>query len=305
MPMVVSDPRLPDDPIVLANAAFLELGGYTAAEVIGHNCRFMQGPGTDPRAIAKIREALALEQEITIELLNYRKDGSSFWNELFISPVHSDAGDLIYFFASSKDVSKRKQARDLEIEEHRLLLEVDHRAKNALALVQGFVRLSSRDNAEAYAESVQSRVDALARAHTMLALHGWRGVPFATLVQSEAELYGTRRVAADGPEVSIGSQQVQPLALFLHEMLSNASKHGGLAYERGAVRISWDVERDRLLSIAWRESGGPVPAKDRPRHLGTTLINQIVHRQLRGQAVFEFRDTGLEATFRLPLSLPT
>lgn len=302
MPMVVTDPRLPDDPIVMANEAFLELGGYPAPEVIGRNCRFMQGPATDPRAVAKIREALALEEEITIELLNYRKDGSSFWNELFITPVHSEGGDLLYFFSSSKDVSKRRQARDLEIEEHRLLLEIDHRAKNALALVQGFVRLSRADDAETYAESVQSRVDALARAHTMLAVHGWRGVPFATLIQGEAERYGTRRVFIDGPDLSIGSQHVQPLALFLQEMLSNAAKHGALVHHSGEVRISWTIKGDTLASLSWRESGGPAPAGERRQHLGSTLIDQIIKRQLAGKAFFDWKPSGLEAEFSFPVA---
>jgi PAS domain S-box-containing protein len=70
MPMVVSDPRLPDNPIVLANTAFLELCGYAADEVLGRNCRFLQGSDTDPRQVAQVREGLTKEAEITVELLN-------------------------------------------------------------------------------------------------------------------------------------------------------------------------------------------------------------------------------------------
>jgi PAS domain S-box-containing protein len=92
MPMVVTDPRQPDHPIVLANQAFLELGGYRADEVVGRNCRFMQGPGTDPRQIDKIRQAICDEQEVVVELLNYKKDGSTFWNELFLSPSTTMTG---------------------------------------------------------------------------------------------------------------------------------------------------------------------------------------------------------------------
>lgn len=297
MPMVVSDPRLPDNPIVLANNAFLELSGFSADEVIGRNCRFLQGGGTDPRAVAQIREGLAHETEVTVELLNYRKDGSSFWNELFISPVHDDEGTLLYYFASSKDVSKRRQARALELEEHRLLLEIDHRAKNALALVQGFVRLSRSDDPQAYAASVQSRVDSVARAHTMLALHGWRGVPLASLITSEAELFGSNKVLLSGPDVPIGSRQVQPLALVFHELLSNAAKHGALTSANGKVLISWDHRDDGLLAIRWRETGGPPPAEERPRHLGSMLIEQIIQRQLNGEAMFNWKPAGLEAEF--------
>ena len=108
MPMLVTDPRQPENPIVLANRAFLALSGYDPSEVIGRNCRFMQGPDTDSEAIAQIREALRTETEITVELLNYRKDGSTFWNELLISPVHNDDGTLLYYFASQKDITKRR-----------------------------------------------------------------------------------------------------------------------------------------------------------------------------------------------------
>jgi PAS domain S-box-containing protein len=283
MPMVVSDPRLPDNPIVLANNAFLELSGYSAEEVLGRNCLFLQGSDTDPHAITKILEELHHQREVTVELLNYRKDGSSFWNELFISPVHDDEGALLYYFASSKDVSQRRQARELELDERRLLLEIDHRAKNALALVQGFVRLSRADDPEAYAASVQSRVDAIARAHTMLALHGWRGVPLSSLIMGEAEIFGARRVVLNGPEVGVASRRVQPLALVFHELLSNAAKHGALAAPSGKVLIDWDVKADSSLVLGWRETGGPAPKEERPRHLGSMLIEQIVQRQLRGQ----------------------
>jgi PAS domain S-box-containing protein len=297
MPMVVSNPRLPDNPIVLANNAFLELSGYPAEEVIGRNCRFLQGGNTDPRQVAKIREGIAAQTEVTVELLNYRKDGSSFWNEVFISPVHDDEGVLLYHFASSKDVSKRVQARELELEEHRLLLEIDHRAKNALALVQGFVRLSRSDDAEAYAASVQSRVDAVARAHTMLAIYGWRGVPLTALIDGEAERFDSRRVITSGPDVPVGSRQVQPLGLVLHELLANAAKHGALSSNAGKVSISWDYNGQDSLFIHWRETGGPAPEKERPRHLGSMLIEQIIQRQLNGKALFDWKPTGLEAQF--------
>ena len=101
MPMVVSDPRQPDNPIVLANHAFLELTGYAPDEVIGRNCRFLQGPETEASAVDAIRSGLAENPDyISVELLNYRKDGSAFWNELVISPVRDDTGQVIYHFAS-------------------------------------------------------------------------------------------------------------------------------------------------------------------------------------------------------------
>ncbi|MBB3193625.1 histidine kinase famiy protein [Roseateles terrae] len=110
MPMVVADPRQPDTPLVFANQAFLEMTGYSEEEIIGKNCRFLQGPETDPSTVALISEALRAERELTVELLNYRKDGSTFWNALFLTPVRNEEGDLLYYFSSQLDVSRRRDA---------------------------------------------------------------------------------------------------------------------------------------------------------------------------------------------------
>ena len=110
MPMVVADPRQPDTPLVFANEAFLEMTGYSIAEILGKNCRFLQGPDTDPSTVALIGEAIRAEKELTVELLNYRKDGSTFWNALFLTPVRGESGELLYYFSSQLDVSRRRDA---------------------------------------------------------------------------------------------------------------------------------------------------------------------------------------------------
>jgi PAS domain S-box-containing protein len=300
MPMLVTDPGQPDNPIVLANQAFLDLSGYDAEEVLGRNCRFLQGSGTDPRQVSRVREAIAAEEEITVELRNYRKDGSAFWNELLISPVHDDDGKLLYFFASQKDITKRRQAQELEAEELRLLREVDHRAKNALALVQGIVRLSRSEDAQAYAAAVQARVEALARSHALLSSARWRSVPVAQLIEAEVHPYGNTRVAIGGPHLELDAEQVQPLALVLHEMLSNAHQHGALSAAEGNVTIRWKKVGETLV-LEWAESGGPAPPEQRVPRFGSRLIGSTVERQLVGRALFDWDKSGLKSRFELPL----
>ncbi len=112
MPMTVVDPNLPDQPIVFVNQAFLTMTGYENEEVVGRNCRFLQGPDTDPEAKAKLRAAIDRREDISLELINHRKDGSAFWNALFVSPVFNAAGDLVYFFGSQLDITRRKQAEE-------------------------------------------------------------------------------------------------------------------------------------------------------------------------------------------------
>ncbi|MDP4023501.1 hybrid sensor histidine kinase/response regulator [Methylobacterium sp. NEAU 140] len=112
MPMIVTDPRQPDNPIIFANRAFLAMTGYGPEELVGRNCRFLQGPETDPETVAQVRSAIAERREFATEILNYRKNGSTFWNALFVSPVYNAAGDLVYYFGSQLDVSRRRDAED-------------------------------------------------------------------------------------------------------------------------------------------------------------------------------------------------
>ena len=87
MPMLITDPNQPDNPIIFANHAFLELTGYDPDAIVGTNCRFLQGPETNRETVAQVRTAIEERRDISVEIINYRKDGSTFWNALFISPV--------------------------------------------------------------------------------------------------------------------------------------------------------------------------------------------------------------------------
>jgi len=108
MPMVVTDPRQIDNPIVFVNGAFLDLTGYTMDEVLGRNCRFLQGPDTDKATVKELRTALAEHKAVAVDILNYKKDGGRFWNGLFIGPVFDKDGELLYFFASQLDITSRR-----------------------------------------------------------------------------------------------------------------------------------------------------------------------------------------------------
>ena len=110
MPMCLTDPHGDDNPIIFCNLAFEKLCGYAQDEIVGRNCRFLQGEATDPASLVEIRRALGAGEDVHQELLNYRRDGTPFWNALFISPVFDTAGRLIYYFASQLDVTRRREA---------------------------------------------------------------------------------------------------------------------------------------------------------------------------------------------------
>ncbi|MGY1722156.1 diguanylate cyclase domain-containing protein [Blastococcus sp. SYSU DS0533] len=105
--IVIADALLPDLPLVYANAAFLELTGYSEEEVLGRNCRFLQGPATDPSQVQPIRRRILAGRDVHAVLLNYRRDGSTFWNEVHISPVTGPAGEITHFIGNQLDVTTR------------------------------------------------------------------------------------------------------------------------------------------------------------------------------------------------------
>ena len=110
MPMILTDPRQDDNPVVFANNAFLDLTGYTNDDILGRNCRFLQGPGTDREVVRQMRDAVAAQEAVAVEVLNYRRDGSPFWNAVFLAPVFDRDGDLLYFFASQLNVTRRRES---------------------------------------------------------------------------------------------------------------------------------------------------------------------------------------------------
>jgi PAS domain S-box-containing protein len=110
MGMALADPNLPDCPLVYVNPAFTALTGYEPEDALRRNCRFLQGPDTDPASVRRIREAIANRTSIQEEIYNYRRDGQGFWNALYISPVFDDEGTLTYYFASHIDISARREA---------------------------------------------------------------------------------------------------------------------------------------------------------------------------------------------------
>jgi PAS domain S-box-containing protein len=197
------------------------------------------------------------------------------------------------------DITDRKEA-----EERQALLarEVDHRARNALALVQSIVRLTRSDTINSYIAAVDGRIGALARAHTLLAQSRWQGADLARLVDEELAPYradAPERITATGPDVSLEPRTAQTLALALHELSTNAAKYGSLSVMSGRVGVSWELQPQSLL-LRWTESGGPSPQPPAAPGFGIRMVSASVERQLAGEAAFHWRPEGLHCSLCVP-----
>ncbi len=160
------------------------------------------------------------------------------------------------------DITERKHAEERQ---NLLAREVDHRAKNALALAQSIVRLTRGDDVKAYVQSVEGRINALARVHTVLSLSSWQGAEIRRLVDEELAPYSDgSQIALSGPEIQLQPATAQTLALALHEIVTNSAKYGALSTQDGRLSISWENETGRLR-LVWEETGGPPVAGRRYR----------------------------------------
>jgi PAS domain S-box-containing protein len=197
------------------------------------------------------------------------------------------------------DITDRKEAEERQV---LLAREVDHRARNALALVQSIVRLTRSEDIKSYTAAVDGRIGALARAHTLLAQSRWQGADLARLLAEELAPFrtdGAERIATAGPDISLEPRTAQTLALALHELSTNAAKYGSLSVASGRVAVRWELQPQGLL-VHWSESGGPPPRPPAAPGFGIRLISASVERQLGGEAGFDWRSEGLHCVLRVP-----
>ncbi|SNR71558.1 PAS domain S-box-containing protein [Blastococcus mobilis] len=162
----ITDPRRPDNPLIWVNPSFTRLTGYAAEEAIGRNCRFLQGPATDAGSVATIRSALETRETVTTTLLNYRKDGTAFWNQLSVSPVFDGDGELVSFVGVQTDVTERVRVEH----EREAAFAAEHSARQEAELARSVAEQARRDaeQAQVQAERAQERLALMAEATSTL-----------------------------------------------------------------------------------------------------------------------------------------
>lgn len=227
-----------------------------------------------------------------------RPDGEIRWCVGTAAATVDKAGRVIRVSGVTVDITERKRAEERQ---NLLTREVDHRAKNALALAQSIVRLTQGESVKAYIQAVEGRISALARVHTILSLSSWQGAEITKLVDEEIAPYATGdQIAFSGSNIQLQPATAQTLALALHELFTNSAKYGALSTLSGRLTIKWEVQGD-LLELLWEERDGPAVEKPVSRGFGTRSVIASIESQLGGQAMFDWRSEGLICRLSVPL----
>jgi len=276
------------------------LYGYAAEELIGKSVMALIPPDRheeEAAILARIRRGGRVD---SYDTLRARKDGSLVDVLLTVSPLKDRTGRLVGASKIARDITERKR---MEKAVQLLSREVDHRAKNLLALVQATVDMSNAQTPRELKAVIGGRIRALATAHTLLAQSRWTSADLASLVREELAPYQsgqTLRADVGGPRVDLEPEQAQALAMVLHELATNAVKYGALSIATGHVRVHWSCEDDARLVLRWVERDGPSVKPPSRQGFGTRVIEQILRHQLAGEVRFEWRPEGLACEMALP-----
>jgi PAS domain S-box-containing protein len=257
----------------------------------------------DKEATVAAYDAACDPQQRALYDVEYRtvgkEDGVVRWVEAKGRGVFDTDGKCVRVVGTAIDITKRKEA---EARQDLLAREVDHRARNALAVVQSIVRLTRASSVDGYVAAVEGRIKALARAHALLSDSRWHGADLDALVAEELAPYRlseAEKVKISGPKVSLVPHMAQGLALALHEMATNAAKHGALSSMAGKVNVAWQVQPD-LLMLQWVETGGPRIAPPPARSFGLNVIRASIESQLGGKTIFDWDPEGMKCTLTIP-----
>ncbi|MEZ5339003.1 MAG: ATP-binding protein [bacterium] len=335
--ITVSDPTQPDNPLVYVNSAFCKLTGYSAADVLGRNCRFLQGERTDPAVIDLLRTALHERKACVVELLNYRRDGSEFWNSLSISPVSDADGNIVYFMGVQTDITMRRQ---LEERQRQFVGDMAHELKTPLAAILGLTETLKRQpglgdglrdeiytsllkQSERLHKTVNDILD-ISRLNSLASIQSRQLVEMDSLLAEIVASFQAQAAIAEiriDVSVSPGDYEVMgdPWALgsLVSNLLSNALKYS----PRGSsVRVTLQPDSGQVLSLSVADDGPGIPAEHK-RHiferfyrvepsrsremggtgLGLAIVQEVATRH--GGHVLLDSEAGQGSTFTVKLPL--
>lgn len=305
LPVGVLLAEAPSGRILEGNKALEEIlrGPLIYSEDLGHYRHWLavhdNGEPVTPDEYPLAR-ALAGEARPALECRHQRADGTWGWINIVGSPIRNERGAIIAAIIAVTDIDEIKGA-----EEHRrsMNLELHHRVNNSLAMIQGIANITARTATDfsCFRSSFSDRIQCLSRLSTLLVKKSWTETPMSELVKAAlaSDSPGLRdRVATSGEEVDLRSEVALALGMALHELLSNAERHGALSAEKGWISVDWRVadSEGRRLQVEWKEHGGPQVSEPQRTGVGQYLMKSVLSRQFGGDIDFFYESDGLRAT---------
>jgi len=318
VPIILADATKPDNPIIYANDAFRSVTGYSDDQILGNNCRMLQGPGTDPEAVATIREGIAANRPMTVQLLNYRRDGTPFWNRVTVTPIEDETGTVTHYIGFQQDVTVEQRTTRLVELLNRVLR---HNLRNELTVIEGYTDFV--DNPPAGMD-IQAKIRRPLRRLVSLSERARELENIAKTAREPTRLDPTALLSgvADRHRTEFPAATVEvgvdtdrdicagiELETAIDELVTNAVVHDPddettvslSAHDDGdwvVVRVADDGPGIPPMEVAVVEAGQETPL-EHGKGLGLWLVNWVV-TQYGGSFQLSADDDGTVATLRLP-----
>lgn len=278
--------------------------GYLPAQFVGLGDEDVYSAETVNIIVPAKRRALESGEVQTVEF-QMAVDGKPRWFELRIAPL-GKAKSRKGLLCAAIDISERKQT---EYHMRVLLLELAHRSKNLLAVIQGIANRTAQTSStiDEFGQRFSGRLMSLSRAHDILTDENWRGAAMSELIRTQVLLFAGKaaeRVHYKGDQVSLRPSAAQHVALALYELTANALKFGALSSETGEIEISWSLSRKTsagaTFQLLWTEKAGPKVTPPNTRHFGRVLLEEVVPLSVQGKAKLSFTPDGIIYSLTMP-----
>jgi PAS domain S-box-containing protein len=282
------------------NSRWYDYTGMPSVDCEPHDWQNVLDPASRMKTDLDWQQALRKGAPLELELGLRRRDGEYHPFLTRVIPLRDASGMVYRWIGTHVDISEQKRR-----EEHIrfIALELSHRTKNLLAVVIAVAKQTAlyANDIQQYQECFVNRLDALAHCHDLLVRDNWQGAPLHDLVMAQMKPFNetnSNRIKASGPLVILRPDAVQNLGLALHELATNASKHGALSNTFGNILIDWQIDPESgRVRVLWSEQGGPPVIPPHKHGFGHVVIEQVVPRALDGHGKLEFLPTGVNWAF--------
>jgi len=287
------------------NSAFSAMLGHTEQELRELACQDLLHP--EDRSACKVQQDRLLAGEIpSFQIVSryYNKEGDILWGDRHISLLRDAANRPTNIMMLVTDITERKRHED---QISLLISEVNHRAKNMLAVVQGIARQTVAANPGDFIERFSERIRSLAASQDLLVKNEWKGVDLHELARSQLGHFKDLidiRIELRGPPLFVSASAAQAIGMALHELATNAGKYGALSDDSGSVEVCWSLKPGKgsgeAFVISWRERGGPAMVAPGRAGFGSTVLYRVAKESLDAQVELDYASTGLVWLLQCP-----